>query len=262
MPIRLFATLLLAFLFAVAAVVLGYAGMVAWRRPPLPEAAPLPAPVQSDALPRAERLPPVPGFDDPFASVAAVARRVLPRPLAIELPELPVDFPRERAGVAVFHAATGADLLWLPLAAFDAARRWRGAAPAEGPLRITFAAQPEFAVHGFLARSEPAPSGSGGTEAITVLPLHLQEVRFGAPQDEPPLGPLRLQRRDDPEWFGATVLPTGLQVEPGGSCSLWLGAGTYVVSDPRGQGQQEFTVPGPETVWLTAVRTPPRSRRS
>jgi hypothetical protein len=250
----------------VAATVLGYAALVAWRRPALPDAPAPPAASPRLELPRPERRPPVAGFTDPFGSVAAVPVREAPA-LAIAWPELPADFPTEHAGIAVFAAATGADLLWLPFQAFGGDRIWRGTPRAEGPLRITFAAAPELAVHGYLACVDPAEaphrSEPPGTANPPVrLPLQLQQVRLTAPKDEPPLGPLRLQRLGDSEWLGAVVQPTGLWIEPGDAATLWLGAGRYAVGDPRGESVQEFAVPGPATVLLTAVRTPPRSRRS
>ena len=243
-------------MLAVCVGVAAWAGLLALRRDALPE--PQLAPIAPIApLPRPQRLPDAPDFAR-TALPATATREHAERNLTIHVPDLPTALRAlDGAGIATFDARTGADFRWLPLAggvqAPDGGFTWLATTRVRGELVVALAAAPERARHGYLARTTFAAAG----EALAVeLPVVTATVQLALPPGSLGAGPLRLARVDDPAWLPNAHGATGVSLVPDATVELLLGAGTYELLDPIDPSQsQRFTVPGADTVVLTAALT-------
>lgn len=231
--------------------------MLAVGRDALPGAEARYQPPTRAALPQPARLPPVPGLRDelrPPPGLRAIADQ---QSVQIRLEGTSDAQVAAGAGVASFHAETGGDFRWFPLAqtttAADGAFELATAARSGTALTITFAASRAQARHGYIARVQ---AEAGATNAAT-LRADVYRVRFDLPEGTEKAGPLLLQRVDDRQWLPMSHSTAGLRLRKGAQLHLELGPGDYELLDPLSPGRaQAFSVPDAEVVVVSAALTP------
>jgi hypothetical protein len=262
--IRAVASLLIALLLAAAVGLLGYVGLLALRRAgtttaavplTLPELLPPPAP---------KRLPPDPGFDQQTFAASASREPAMGRRLRITLRGVPAELRTPAAGVASFQASSGSDFVWSPLATatggnevIELLTTVRGS----GDVVVTLAAARPFARHGYLLRQQVAANGDGA-ELRVDLTLTTARVRLRLLDPDIASLPLRLVRRDDPQWLPMELGGGSIVVPRGGELTLLLGAGDYELRDPLAPSRAvALQVPGSSEVDVSAALATERGDR-
>jgi len=186
----------------------------------------------------------------PTGAAAASAR------IEVLVRNLPADWPRAAAGLAIHTDDLASGLHWLPISAavaHDGALRIAHELPRRGRWTFAVAAHREHALHGYLVRS----SAVIGETAVVILDATAVDVEFVPTDARARSTPWRLQRRDDPQWLSMHT-PAGLAFANGAPARVWLGTGDYDLVDPLGLGgPRPFTVPTDARVTVSAESAVP-----
>lgn len=213
-----------------------------------------------------EHLPPAAEFSR-HAAPAAVARAATPN-LVVPVLVRGVD-PAWRTpdmGVALFAAETGADFVWQPLAgaapAADGSLLVECTTGAMGDVVVTLASERRFARHGYLAKLQTRPVVASRDRSQPMeLAVRAAAVTFAAPELPYHVGPLRLARRDDPDWLPPLPTATGLAFDGATRHTLLLGAGDYELRDPLSDRAQQFSTPATTNVAINGIWAAARADR-
>ncbi|MCA8950109.1 MAG: hypothetical protein KDE27_11450 [Planctomycetes bacterium] len=260
-PIRTLVNLLAALLVAIGLVVAGYSFALTLQRPAVT--------VAEATIPAATIVPPTAPerlrFEgEPRAFAAPAAARGASATASATTRHLVVrglvrDQLGERAGLAMFSPEGGTVFAWIPLAVgeatADGALDFELEIPA-GEVTLTLAPAEEFVHHGYLARTDLSP----GDPMLRTVELGAHATAFTT-ADGRAAGPLRLVRRDDPEWRPLAAAPNGLFVEAGGTTVL-LGDGAYELVDPIDPAlRQTFDVPAAGPIAVEPRLARPRAQK-
>jgi len=181
----------------------------------------------------------------PTGPVATSAR------IEVFVRNLPADWPRAEAGLAIHTDDFASGLHWLPIRAseaHDGAVRIAHELPRRGRWTFAVAAHRAHALHGYLVRS----SAVVGETTVVILDATAANVEFVPSDARARSTPWRLQRRDDPQWLPMHTA-AGLAFANGAPARVWLGAGDYALVDPLGNGgAKAFTVPADARIPVTA----------
>jgi hypothetical protein len=202
-----------------------------------------------------------------FAPTEASATIDRPRSGRLQVPirlrAVPIDLPRETAGVATFQTATGTEFVWLPLSQAsleaDGSLMLTSTALTRGELTVALASHRSAARHGYLMRRQIELPALGTTVPEVELAVDASKVVFQLPKTAIAATTLRVQRATDPQWLPMQPGNGGLIVPVGGRLELLLGAGRYEAIDPlQPERRLQFEVPSPKPIDVSAVQ--PRQR--
>lgn len=251
-------------MLASSAGIAAWTGLLALRRSAAPEPGSTPiAPIVAPARP--ERLPTAPEFER-LAVAAATTREHTATIVLVRVPAVPPALRGTAAGIATFDARSGADFTWVPLSeaavADDGSIIVQCATHVRGDLQVSFATAPQWARHGYLARTT-LTVGTARDGRITLdLPVAVDTVRLSLPAGATRAGPLRLARRDDPQWLPTAHSAIGIEVRLDRPTEVLLGAGSYELVDPiDANRRQPFDVPSANPVTLMPALTAVRADR-